>query len=125
MSRRTLIALVVIVIFSSFAAYSFRSALNPYVSFAQAAEAKGTVQVTGTLDGGDITYDRQNNQLRFTLVDKGGNSAVVVYNGAKPNNMEHAESVVVAGSYKGNQFHATRLLVKCPSKYEDSEGGGL
>jgi len=123
MKRRTIFILSVIVVFSAFALYTFSSALNPYVSFAQAATAKGTVQVVGYLDTGEITYDRDGNQLRFTLVDKWGTTAQIVYAGAKPNNMEHAESVVVAGSYKDGLFHATKLLVKCPSKYEEGKGG--
>lgn len=123
MNRRTIIALAVILLFSGFAFYSFRSALNPYVSFAQAATANRPVQVVGELTDEEIVYDRHANQLRFSLVDKWGNVARIVYAGAKPNNMEHAESVVVAGSFKGEQFVATKLLVKCPSKYEDGQGG--
>lgn len=122
MKKKTAIALIVIVLFAGFAAYSFRSALNPYVSFAEAQGARGSVQVVGYLTESGIVHDLSTNQLRFTLKDKWGTEAHVVYVGVKPNNMEHAESVVVAGSFKGQEFHARRLLVKCPSKYEGKGG---
>ena len=122
MRGRTLIIVAVIVVFSGFAAYAFRSALNPYVSFAQAAEATRTVQVSGRLVEENISYDSQRNELSFFLKDEWGTTAKVVYAGVKPNNMEHAESVVVAGKFLGDEFHARRLLVKCPSKYEEGRG---
>jgi len=37
--------------------------------------------------------------------------------------MEHSTSVVVIGKYSGEDFHAQKLLVKCPSKYEKQRGG--
>jgi cytochrome c-type biogenesis protein CcmE len=122
MKRRTIIGLSVIVIFSAFAFYTFRSALNPYVSFAEAANTPRTVQVAGSLDKDSISYDSSANELRFFLVDQGGTRALVVYEGAKPNNLEHAESVVVIGNYGDGAFRARKLLVKCPSKYAEGKG---
>ncbi|HSL93728.1 MAG TPA: cytochrome c maturation protein CcmE [Bacillota bacterium] len=122
MKRRTLIILVVIILFGTFAGYAFRSALNPYVSFAAAAETSRTVQVSGALDYDSVVFDATINQLTFHLTDESGTTAKVVYNGAKPNNLEHATSVVVAGRFEEGTFLATRLLVKCPSKYTDGKG---
>lgn len=123
MRRKNVVALGVVFVFAAFAIYSFRAALNPYVSFSQAREAQRAVQVVGYLTSNEIVHDLKTNQLQFTLKDKWGHEARVVYVGPKPNNMEHAESVVVVGSFKGQEFHASKLLVKCPSKYEGKGGG--
>jgi cytochrome c-type biogenesis protein CcmE len=42
----------------------------------------------------------------------------VIYDGAKPNNFELANAVVVKGRYQEGYFHASDILTKCPSKYE-------
>lgn len=123
MKRRTLIILAVIILFGGFAGYSFKSALNPYVSFAAAAETSRAVQVSGTLDFESIVFDAASSRLTFHLTDDAGTTAKVVYHGAKPNNLEHATSVVVAGRFEEGSFVANRLLVKCPSKYTDGKGG--
>ena len=44
----------------------------------------------------------------------------VVYNNPKPANFEDAESVVVEGKMNGDVFEAEYILVKCPSKYNDT-----
>ncbi len=122
MKTKVIIGLVVIVVFTGFAVYSFSSSLNPYVTFREAAERTGTVQVLGYLSDGVIDYDLENEQLRFYMQDDEGTKALVTYEGAKPNNIEHAESLVVVGEFNGELFQAQRLLVKCPSKYEDEMG---
>ncbi|HKY61724.1 MAG TPA: cytochrome c maturation protein CcmE, partial [Gemmatimonadota bacterium] len=50
--------------------------------------------------------------------DDHGETLPVVYHGVKPANFEQATSVVAIGTYKGDQFVADQLLVKCPSKYQ-------
>ncbi len=115
---KLLIGIVLIIIFSAFAFYSFSSTLNPYVTFAEAAGRTGTVQVSGYLIDDNINYDLGSRQLRFYLEDTEGTRVPVSYHGVKPDNMEHAESVVVIGKFDGDIFKAERLLVKCPSKYE-------
>ncbi len=118
---KTLIGIVLIIIFSAFAFYSFSSTLNPYVTFAEAAGRTGTVQVSGYLIDDNIQYDLGSRQLKFNLEDREGTRVPVSYNGVKPDNMEHAESVVVIGQFDGGIFKAERLLVKCPSKYEEEK----
>ena len=118
---KLLIGVVLIIIFSAFAFYSFSSTLNPYVTFAEAAQRSGNVQVSGYLIDDNISYDLGSRQLRFYLEDGEGTQVLVSYNGAKPDNMEHADSVVVIGNFDGEIFQAERLLVKCPSKYEEDK----
>ena len=35
----------------------------------------------------------------------------------KPGNFDQATEIVCKGQYKAGKFHASELLVKCPSKY--------
>ncbi len=118
-NKKVFIGIAVIAVFSVFAIYSFRSALNPYVTFAEAAKATGNVQVSGRLVGEGPGYDPESGVLAFYLEDKEGTRVPVRYEGAKPTNLEHADSIVVIGGMEGDVFKAQRLLVKCPSKYEE------
>ncbi|HED24431.1 MAG TPA: cytochrome c maturation protein CcmE [Firmicutes bacterium] len=119
---RWIIGVAVIIVFAGFAFFSFRSALNPYVSFAEAAQTRQQVQVLGYfVEGEPIQYNSDAGELRFSLVDEEGTTATVTYRGARPNNLEHSENVVVVGEYREGVFQAEKILVKCPSKYEEAE----
>ena len=39
----------------------------------------------------------------------------------KPQDFEKAEQIVIVGHTKNNVFVADKILMKCPSKYEDKE----
>lgn len=118
MKKRHTLLLIFIALFAVYALMEFSQSLNPYVSFAEAKAAKATVQVKGTLEKapGAITYENQ--ELCFLLRDEKGQQVRVAYHGLKPDNFEHADSVVAIGKYDGELFAAEKLLVKCPSKYE-------
>jgi cytochrome c-type biogenesis protein CcmE len=45
----------------------------------------------------------------------------VTYRDVKPANFEEAVSIVAIGTYRTGAFHAEKLLVKCPSKYQGEE----
>jgi len=57
------------------------------------------------------------NQFSFFLMDDKGVEKKVIYHNTKPQDFEKSENVVVTGSMKGDEFLATSLLLKCPSKY--------
>lgn len=69
-----------------------------------------------------IEYDAEKdaNRLEFTAIDSLGNPKLVIFGGAKPQDMERSEKLVLIGSSKGKYFHASEILSKCPSKYEDA-----
>ncbi len=116
---------VLLAVFAGFSMASFRSALTPYVSYADARQATGrTVQVAGGLVHGSSSYDDRNGALSFTLTDPETKSQMTVrYHGVKPANFEDAISIVAIGRYDapGGVFQAEKLLVKCPSKYQGAE----
>lgn len=94
--------------------------MSPYVSFQEARERKGSyVQIIGTLDK-KIQVSYHGNELHFVLQDDKNDSIAVAHNGVKPMNFEHAQQVVILGSFNPdrNLFLADKLLVKCPSKYQ-------
>lgn len=105
-----------------FGASSFQSALTPYVTVAEAKNARGTVQVTGLLaDYG--TYDQAGNFI-FTMKDDKNNLLKVLYKHPRPANFEQATGVVAVGRLEGGVLQAESILVKCPSKYEEQYGSG-
>ncbi|MCU0327810.1 MAG: cytochrome c maturation protein CcmE [Chitinophagales bacterium] len=61
------------------------------------------------------------NHFVFVMIDNKGNAEKVIYKGVKPDGFDQAEKIVIAGNYNGNAFHAQKILMKCPSKYEDKE----
>lgn len=115
---------LLLVAFGAFAGMSFKDALTPYVSYAQAMETARTVQVAGGLENGSSAYDRDAGALHFTLRHPDNDETLpVVYHGLKPANFEEAISIVAIGRWDGDQgvFTADELLVKCPSKYQGVE----
>lgn len=120
MKRRHSVGIAVIVLFIVFCGFTFSQSLTPYVSFNTAKEKGGAAQVKGELAGG-VERLAGGAGVSFVLRDDEGTTVRVVYPGIEPENMEHAESVVVVGQYAGQDFHAEQILVKCPSKYQAEE----
>jgi cytochrome c-type biogenesis protein CcmE len=50
--------------------------------------------------------------------DKSGNSSKVIFNGAKPTDIEKSEQIVMTGYIKDDAFHCNKIQMKCPSKYK-------
>jgi cytochrome c-type biogenesis protein CcmE len=93
--------------------------VTPYVGFSEARAAKSNVQVLGDILPNDSGYDTRAGAFSFYISDASGDRMKVVYDGTKPGNFDQATSVVCVGHYADNAFHAEKLLIKCPSKYQD------
>lgn len=87
-----------------------------------------TIQVIGELtrdNAGEITgieYEpsQDPNRFVFTMYDTTGTSFKVFYPKPKPQDFEMSEKIVVSGRYDQNgMFLADKILMKCPSKYEE------
>ncbi|MEE4178301.1 MAG: cytochrome c maturation protein CcmE [Bacteroides sp.] len=59
--------------------------------------------------------------LTFHMTDNQGAESQVTYFGAKPQDFEKSDQVVLIGSFKEDAFVASSLLLKCPSKYNADE----
>ena len=90
-----------------------------YGTIDAARETGKKMQVKGTWvrDKGS-NYDAGRNLFTFTMKDEKGEEIQVEYQGARPNNFDIAESIVVKGLFEDQQFIAYEILTKCPSKYE-------
>ncbi len=89
-----------------------------------------TFRVAGNV-GPDVAWDGTSLELRFKVVDDSA-ALPVVYRGAPPDNFGPGQQVVVEGTADGQGgLVANRLIMKCPSKYEQasvatrSSGGGV
>ena len=61
------------------------------------------------------------NHLEFTMIDDKGRSQKVVYNAPKPQDLGKAEQIVIIGSMEGEVFKCDKILLKCPSKYQEGK----
>ena len=94
-----------------------------YGDFAKAKQSQKKIQVKGEwVKDMESSFDAEKIQYTFYLKDDSGEIQKVVLDGARPNNFELANSVVVKGKYMNDHFHATEVLTKCPSKYEGKTG---
>ena len=71
----------------------------------------------------DMQYDPKidPNYFTFTLVDNKNVAKKVVYMSTKPQDFDKSEQVVVIGKMHNGTFAAEKILMKCPSKYENGK----
>ena len=59
--------------------------------------------------------------MSFFLIDNEGSEKLVQYKGPKPQDFEMSEQIVITGEAKDSIFVAEKILMKCPSKYKNTE----
>lgn len=125
--KKSQIAALVIIAAAIMYIVSISGNYSTYADFARAEANPGTeFQVVGLLDKEAELYYRPEvdpNYFSFQLIDKSGQEKKVVYHGAKPADFERSEDVVLTGYAKGDEFVANKILLKCPSKYNDGSEG--
>lgn len=98
--------------------------LSSYGSFSDARSTPKKVKIAGQLAKDKEMYynpEKDPNYFSFYLTDQRGEEQKVVLLQAKPTDFEMSEQVVVTGKWDENEFVATDVLLKCPSKYKDEE----
>ena len=119
MKTKIIIASIIIVAGLVFGAVNFVKTNVEYTDFESAVTSHKKVQVKGAwVKEKQSSFDATTSQFTFYMKDDNGREERVVYDGAKPNNFEIANAVVVKGKYQDGCFHASDILTKCPSKYE-------
>lgn len=103
---------------------------SSYVSFDEAYEMSqngnaNSIHVVGELtktNSGEVkgifpSSDKLS--FHFIMQDEKGKQQEVFYNEPIPPDFKRSEKVVVVGSYNGELFVADKILMKCPSKYQE------
>ena len=85
---------------------------------------EGGFRLDGKVATGTVQYDQKVPHLMFQMTD-GKEMIGVVYQGLMPDAFGEGREVVVEGTFdhKARTLNASKLVTKCPSKYE-AEGLG-
>ena len=73
----------------------------------------------GNVTGLEVTEDKLS--VSFLMVDNANTVQKVYYNEPMPPDLQRSEQVVVIGSFNEDVFIADKILLKCPSKYQEEE----
>ncbi|MFB5946868.1 cytochrome c maturation protein CcmE domain-containing protein [Albibacterium profundi] len=97
---------------------------STYASFDEAQKTEAELHVVGQLNKDkELVYNptENANYFAFYMVDEEGAERKVVFYGSKPQDFERSEQIVLTGKMVGEEFHASKILMKCPSKYNEQE----
>ena len=101
---------------------SFGEQVRGYMVFEEAMVSGKQAHVVGTwVRDRQFSYERDRNVFSFYLADQTGDIRLVEYANPKPANFEDADQIVVEGFMDGDVFRAEHILVKCPSKYNETK----
>lgn len=105
---------------------------SSYVNFKTAKEMKQNGDDNMVHVVGELKKDNQGNvvgikpsddrlSFSFIMVDENQQEQLVFYKEPVPADFTKSEKVVVIGNYHNETFVADKILLKCPSKYEETE----
>jgi cytochrome c-type biogenesis protein CcmE len=105
---------------------------SSYVTFGEAKSLankgnKSKIHVVGTLKkngSAEIVGIEKSPDLlsfKFIMVDENNVEQTVLYAQPMPQDFHRSEQVVVVGAYHNDMFVAEKILLKCPSKYQENE----
>jgi cytochrome c-type biogenesis protein CcmE len=105
---------------------------STYVTFKEAyslAESgkSSKIHVVGTLKKNELNevvgIEPGEDKLSFSfiMVDENQQEQKVYYKEPMPADFRRSEQVVVIGSYRNDLFIADKILLKCPSKYQEDK----
>jgi cytochrome c-type biogenesis protein CcmE len=103
---------------------------STYVAFNEAYEMASAGNKKDIHVVGELTKDASGNitgiepgvdkvSFSFMLVDENGKRQKVEFDEPMPQDFTKSEKVVVIGRYEGDIFKASKILLKCPSKYQE------
>ena len=127
MKKRYLIGGGILVVVVAYLLYlSFGTSVSYYVTVSEFLDKDAelhdaTVRVAGKIADNPIEWNAEDLELRFDITE-GGHVLTVVYKGTKPGGFKEGSNILVEGNYQSDEiFHASQLIMKCPSKYEPIE----
>lgn len=123
MKKSSILGIVLVAVFIAIIISVYGDA-STYASFAEAKTSETELHVVGQLNKEkDLVYNPKENAnyFAFFMVDEEGAECKVVFKGSKPQDFERSEQIVLTGKMVGEEFHASKILMKCPSKYNETE----
>ena len=121
--KRKILLVALLLAFIGYAGWSFADSVTPYVGIKEAkAATSSSVQVKGLLAKDAPAPHMEGNDFVFTLQDEEtGEELLVHYHGTKPDQFDEAHHIVAIDKMQGEAFSSDKLLIKCPSKYEQQK----
>lgn len=103
---------------------------SSYVTFTEAKQLtekgyQNNIHVVGVLpksgSGEVLGIEESPDKLsfKFDMIDEKGFREKVLFANPIPTDFTRSEQVVIVGSYSGDSFIAEKILLKCPSKYQE------
>jgi cytochrome c-type biogenesis protein CcmE len=123
MRKSSIFGLVVIAIAISVIVIIYAGA-STYGSFTDARSSQSVLRVVGHLDKQKALYydaAKDANYFSFYVKDKNKEECKVVFRGTEPEDFQKSEQIVLTGQMVGGEFHASEILMKCPSKYSQDK----
>lgn len=121
--KKTQIVVILVVAVLVATIISMATGLSTSVGFKEAFEASGKeFKVSGTLDRTQpVMYDPETDteMTVFYMADKHDEIQKVYLRKAKPTGLEQSETIDLYGKVIDGEFHASEILMKCPSKYNE------
>ena len=117
---RKIFLIVLLASFVAYAGFNLAESVTPYVTIAEARASSSGVQVKGLLDK-NFVPQQIGDEFTFSLADEStGETMRIKFDGIKPDQFDEAYHIVAVGKFDAadETFHAKKLLIKCPSKYE-------
>ena len=121
MRKSAIIGLITIAICVGFLV-SLNANTSSYSTFAEAAKDTREFHVMGYWEKTKgMFYDAKKdaNHFSFYMKDQTGKLNKVIYSGTKPQDFERSEKLVLIGEMRSGTFYASKILMKCPSKYNN------
>jgi cytochrome c-type biogenesis protein CcmE len=126
--KKSAIIIIVLIAVAIGAIVSSYGDASTYETFAVAAENPNQeYHIVGQLDSTKQKYYDPKvdaNYFTFYLIDEKGEEKKVIYRAPEPQDFERSEKVVIIGKMNGENFEASKILLKCPSKYTETEVKG-
>jgi cytochrome c-type biogenesis protein CcmE len=123
--KKTHIILIIIIAVAIGAILTTLNNTSTYATFAEAAkEPSDEFHIVGKfVKDKEAIYNPQQdaNLFTFYMTDNQNTEKKVVLHKSKPQDFERSEQIVLIGKMQGDEFHASDILMKCPSKYNDAK----
>lgn len=121
-----IVAAIAYLIFSSLGAATASYFIPVEQALSRNVEMDKFYRIEGKIDVENAKFDGTKNpvELKFAIYDEKNTSKklTIIYNDIKPDNFAEATSAVVEGKFNSDgTFKADKLMLKCPTKYEQVE----